>query len=288
MTRALVLLLVMAALGLVAPSSARAGAVQAGIHPWPRAVIPVWIDPAIRPGSPKHRKLERALKAWEAASGVRFVGAAPTVGPLLRVFNRPASHRCDARMGYSANFRHAGRMLSGGMMTLGECSYGSVLHETGHVLGLMHEHQRADRSGFISFAPVAAVLRACAGTRLGCLEAAANVGQPRATQLQSAYDPCSLMHYLADQSAKARAGRLPPSPGWARFYRLTNGGQANYRLCRARLVAVDGCGWWKTGQKCEISCQDANTVAVFHRLRPRRACWGQGPLAAAAPRPVRR
>ena len=33
----------------------------------------------------------------------------------------------------------------------------------------------------------------------------------------------------------------------------------------------------KTGQKCEISCQDANTVAVFHGLRPRVACWGRGP-----------
>ena len=39
-------------------------------------------------------------------------------------------------------------------MNLGSgCSVGNIIHEFGHSLGLMHEHQRADRDGFVAFHP---------------------------------------------------------------------------------------------------------------------------------------
>lgn len=255
---------------------ARAGAVEAGVRPWPGATIPVWVHPDVK-RTPRYAMLKRAMAEWNRTTGVRFFET-PTPGPnTLYVDNRPRGARCDALVGLQRSFLREGRPVSGGRITLGACSYGSVLHELGHVLGLAHEQLRPDRARYIDFSPVAAVLRNCMRSALGCLEAPGTIGTTRRLQLASDYDPCSLMHYLADQSSKVRQGRLPPSPGWSRFYRLTASGEANFRACRARLRPVDGCWWDKTGQKCQATCQDANTVAVFHGLRPRRACWGRGP-----------
>ncbi len=255
---------------------ARAAAVEAGVEPWPTATIPVWIHPDVRAAG-RDRLLRRAMAEWNRKSGVRFVETPKPGRDTLRVYNLAKGARCDALTGYHRAFRHDGNTFSGGLVRLGACSYGSVLHELGHVLGLMHEHQRIDRDRYLDFRPVAGVLGACAKGGPGCAEALANVGSPRPLKLGSSYDPCSLMHYLADQSSKVRQGRFPPSRGWSRTYLLTAPGEANFRACKARQQPVDGCGWWKTGQKCQVTCQDANTVAAFYRLKPRMPCWSRSP-----------
>lgn len=268
--------LLLAAAVLLGAPAARAGAVETGVRPWKGASIPVWVDPAVKQTA-RYAMLKRAMDEWNSATGVRFFET-PRAGPgVVYVANRPNGARCDALVGYQPSFLHGGRRVSGGRITLGKCSYGSVLHELGHVLGLAHEQQRADRGRYIDFSPVAAVMASCRISARGCLEAPSVIGTPKRLQLATDYDPCSLMHYLADQSSKVRQGRLPPSAGWSRFYRLTGQGEANFRTCRARLAPVKECGWSKTGQKCQVTCQDANTVAVFHGLKPRRACWGSGP-----------
>jgi len=274
------LLLVLAALlaGLTVGADARAAAVEAGTRPWPSAAIEVWVAPDVK-RTPRYRHLTRAMAEWNRVSGVAFRETARPGRDTLYVFAHTGS-RCDALTGYRAGFTHEGRRLRGGRITLGACSYGSVLHELGHVLGLMHEHQRADRDRYLDLSAVNRVLAGCAPG--ACEEARLNVGRPRPVILLSDYDPCSLMHYLADQSAKARSGRFPASPVWVRWYRLTPAGEAAYGLCRARLKPVDGCGWSKTGQKCQVTCQDANVVAVFHGLKPRQACWG-GPVRRRLP-----
>ena len=267
---------ILAAAAALSAQPAQAGAVERGTRPWPGGVVKVWVDPAVRADRGKYDKLTRAMAAWRASTGLRIELAAQKRGPLLHVVNRTRTAACTANVGYWPRVPNQGPGASGGEMTIGACSYGSVLHEFGHVLGLMHEHQREDRLTYLSFRPIAEVLRSCALRPGGCGEARASVGEPMRLQLRSDYDPCSLMHYLADQSSKVRQGRLPPSPGWSQWYELTAAGEANYRQCKPRLARVDGCGWWKTGQKCQITCQDANTVAAFYGLRPKRACWGRG------------
>lgn len=267
--------LLLAVAVLLAPA-ARAGAVETGVRAWKDASIPVWVHPDVK-RTPRYRMLQRAMAEWNAAAGVRFFETPRAVPGVLYVDNRPTGARCDALVGYQRSFLRDGRPVSGGRITLGKCSYGSVLHELGHVLGLTHEQLRADRGRYIDFRPVAAVMASCRTSARGCLEAPGTIGTPRRLQLATDYDPCSLMHYLADQSSKVRQGRLPPSPGWSRFYRLTAEGAANFQACRVRLTRMKDCPWGKTGQKCQVTCHDANTVAVFHGLRPRRACWGKGP-----------
>jgi len=271
------LFVILAAYVALAAGPAAAAAVEEKTRPWPQAMVRVWIDPAVRANRDKHAKVTRAMAAWQAATGVRISATNDRRGPRLYVVNA-ARGPCTANVGFWPRVPAQGPLASGGVLTVGTCSAGSVLHEFGHALGLMHEHQRADRDLYLSFSPVADVLRACrARGGKGCTEALDNIGQPRRLRLQSDYDPCSLMHYLADQSPKERAGRFPPSPGWRQFYLLTAAGRANYRACKAKLTRTPDCASGKTGQKCQITCQDANTVAVFHGLRPRQACWGRGP-----------
>ena len=270
------LLLALATLvaALVLADGASAAAVEAGTRPWPSATIPVWVAPEVK-RTPRYAHLKRAMAEWTRATGVRLTETARPARDTLYVFGRAGS-RCDALTGFRAAFEYEGRRLRGGRITLGACSYGSVLHELGHVLGLMHEHQRADRDRFLDLSAVNRVLAACAPG--ACEEARLNVGRPRRVILAGDYDPCSLMHYLADQSFKARSGRFPKSPVWSRWYGLTAAGQAAYGQCKARLKPVAGCGWSKTGQKCQVTCQDANVVAVFYGLKPRQACWGRAPV----------
>ena len=276
--RGLVSLLLMLTAGFVLfAGEASAAAVQAGTRPWPGGRVRVWVEPDVRADAAKFGKLTRAMAAWRAATGMRIELTTVVGPPALFVFNRTGSHKCDATLGYFPRLAHDRTVLNGGAMTLGDCSYGSTLHEFGHVLGLMHEHQRDDRLGYISFSPVADILRSCGTRPGGCGEAQQNVGAPLRMQLASPYDPCSLMHYLPDQTAKARAGRVPPGLGWSQFYVLTDAGRRQFAACKAVLLHTEGCAWWKTGQKCEITCQDANTAAAFNGLRPRQPCWGKGP-----------
>jgi hypothetical protein len=273
-----------AALGLLALSGrAEAAAVAAGVSPWPGAQIPVYVDPSIPRTDARYAKLGAAMRDWAAQSGVRFrLVAAPQASMLYVAPNRGSPRSCYATVGYRPQVTFEGRRFSGGYMVLGACSRGSVLHEFGHVLGLMHEHQRSDRDAYLDAGAVADILRKCGPGRPGCGEVGDSVARyPAPERLRTPYDPCSLMHYLADQSPKARAGRLPASPAWGRWYALTAQGRANARQCRATLAPVPGCGWAKTGQKCEISCQDANLVAEFHGVVARRACWPRAAPRAA-------
>lgn len=269
----------MAALLVWSAPEARAAAVGAGTEPWRDGVVRVHLAQTIKPGDPKYRQLDRAIRAWREATGLRIELTTANRPPMLYVFDNGRG-QCDSTLGRSPRAQRGGttKVVNGAALNLGKCSDGSVLHEVGHALGLMHEHQRADALTFLSLSPIRSVLQTCSGNPAmnGCREAVANVDTRRPLRLASDFDPCSLMMYLADQSPKSRTGRYPKSAGWGRFYLLTRAGQANFDICRVLMRPDPLCR--KTGQKCEISCQDANTVAVFHGLRPRVACWGRGPL----------
>jgi hypothetical protein len=237
--------------------------------------VPVVIeDASIRASRSKSANLTAAMRAWEAATGVRIRLVRPGERSVLHVFDNPGSNACYATIGWRAAFIERGRILSGGDIFIGDCSRGSVLHEFGHALGLMHEHQRSDRDAYIDASAIAPVLAKCRTAGGGCREAIANFARStRGERLRTDYDPCSIMHYLADQSGKARKGNLPPSGAWSAWYGLRPAGEANARRCRRLMTPIRDCAWSKTGQKCEISCKDAEVVARFHGLSPKTPCW---------------
>ncbi|MDR1221810.1 MAG: M12 family metallopeptidase [Tannerella sp.] len=93
--------------------------------------------------------IQQALAHWEANTNVRFYNATeqPTVDPTYG-FAYPYVNFCDG----SSNQSYVGRIDGRQDLTLvpGGCSVGTVIHEIGHAIGLLHEQCRYDRDNYIT------------------------------------------------------------------------------------------------------------------------------------------
>ncbi|MGL5819825.1 MAG: M12 family metallopeptidase [Phycicoccus sp.] len=106
---------------------------------WPGGVVPYEIDPTL----PNWCTVESALRAWhDARAPVRFVpwSGDSDAEPDYVVFT-PASW-CAAASG-----RLGGRQE---IQLDHDCRVGVVLHEMGHTVGMIHEHTRPDRDGYVT------------------------------------------------------------------------------------------------------------------------------------------
>jgi len=104
---------------------------------WDNAVIPYLIDRSL--SEDKRTSILDAIKEFEKKTPVRFTQANGNDKNLL-MFR--AGDGCRSSLG-----------MIGGMqyILLGErCSYGAVLHEIGHALGFVHEHNRDIRDSYVS------------------------------------------------------------------------------------------------------------------------------------------
>ncbi len=252
---------------LFMPGAADAAAVADWTRPWPHAEVPYRIAPELlkRAGTTGHdcrgwpqwrRASEaynacKAMDAWQMATGVRFVADNRRLDKLDIV----SGNGTDGTIGHWP--------IGNRIHIEAHPTYGAVLHEFGHVLGLMHEHQRSDRDRYLTLAPfLKDDLRGCTSGLNVCLDVMANFPVAK-TQVSSPYDPCSLMHYLADQTPRHRE-----DPRWHSIYSLTPQGAAALKTCAAQFAGLpQRCR--KPGQKCGISRDDADVVRRFEKVRPR-------------------
>lgn len=250
----------------------KAAAVAEGTRPWPGAVIPYIADPALvgegradcvgPQNSPRWARVCRAMAAWTQATGIRFRLASADEarnGSGLRLL--PGSARkLPAAVSVATVGYHPKAYAAFGTGS----SYGAILHEFGHVLGLMHEHQRPDRARYLDFSPfILDGLKGHCGTlsERDCTDIRNNFSTLRLSRYQSDYDPCSVMHYLSRQGQRNRA-----EPRWAKVFTLTKAGQAQNGAC-ARTLADKSDACTRPGQKCQIAPNDARIVRSFHGLK---------------------
>ena len=251
------------ALLLMLPSAAGAAAVARGTQPWPRATVPYQIDRHLleragangtdctgwtgwREGAA--RMACRAMAEWQAATGVRFIADTHRLDRLAIV----SGDRTEAMPGHLP-FGNSIHIEAG-------ATYGAVLHEFGHTLGLMHEHQRPDRDRYIAFAPfLQDDLTHCIGLTAVCRDV--RLAFPVvAIRLASPYDPCSIMHYLSNQTPRHRE-----DPRWARIFTLTEAGVKAHQACVGQFAGrAARCA--EVGQKCAISRDDAAIVRRFQKV----------------------
>ncbi|GGZ43149.1 hypothetical protein GCM10011273_32440 [Asticcacaulis endophyticus] len=252
-------------LWLVLAVPVKAAAIEDMTRPWPGAVVPYKIDPAIlkRAGAKgtdcrnwrdwsaatQGYKVCRAMSEWQTETGVRFV--AYSKGPKWLDI-RTSDSRTNATLGYT---------VINWVNVQSRSSYGAVLHEFGHVLGLTHEHMRPDRDDYIVLAPfIADSLKGCNPASAMCRDVLLNFPRHGRLQMKTDYDPCSLMHYLSHQGP-----RYPDDPRWRQAFTLTRAGADRMDVCSGQFQQREArCR--KVGQKCAITEDDAGLVRRFHGL----------------------
>ncbi len=245
---------------LLLPGLSHAAAVADWTRPWPKGEVPYrFTADFLRAAGAMGRDCTgyerwkkgveatiacRAMAEWTRKTGVRFFQA-----DRMDSLDFIPGDGTDGTIGHWPVGNHV-HIQKG-------ATYGAVLHELGHVLGLMHEQQRPDRDRYIRFTQfLRDDMKHCTAGLNVCVDVATNFPTIK-TQLQSDYDPCSLMHYLSDQTARHRE-----DPRWSRIYTLTKDGQAAFARCRVKLKSLPArCD--KPGQKCTVTAEDAAIVRRF-------------------------
>ena len=252
------------------PQLAHAGAVPKGASPWPKGIVYYHLDPAL--GGPKSKairecgpkdppkanpsliKVCRAMREWTKATGVQFV-----MTKTMRLDSLYIRHGANG----SGTYATLGHQFTGNIIQVEpKASYGSVLHEFGHTLGLMHEHQRPDRDQYLSLEPfLKEAIKSCTMMHIAlCYDVQTAFTNRQAVAISSPYDPCSLMHYLSNQSQRHKGDKR-----WSKIFALNEKGQEVFKTCVLQFKSMRAI-CHKIGQKCAISQSDAQLVRRFHGL----------------------
>lgn len=101
---------------------------------WPNKIIYYQISPTL----PDPARVYQAMAHWEANTSIRFV--AQTTQRAYVLFR--AGSGCSANIGYNGGVQYVNLGSS--------CTTGNTIHEIGHIVGLWHEHSRADRANHIT------------------------------------------------------------------------------------------------------------------------------------------
>lgn len=197
--------------------------------PWPGGVVPLVFDADI--SSSERGLVFNACRAWSAGTGVRCVESDPA-SQHVRVTREGTT--CAAHVG-----RRRGGQSSRMTLSLARCWTPRTLqHELGHVLGLMHEHQRADRDAYVA-------VNAEALTPDLAADPEASFAIIGSSKDLTPYDFGSVMHYYETSGSTSASYRVLEARPM--FFGVRLGGDVVSTLDGRAVAALYGAGYWAAG-----------------------------------------
>lgn len=142
---------------------------------WPGGVVPYTIDPAM----PTPTRVTDAIAHWNAnLAGVIRLIPRTTESAYVNFVRAPSAGTCSSYIGRTGSVQP---------VNFGDyCSTGNAIHETGHAIGLYHEHTRTDRNNYVQV--ITANIDPAYIGNFNIVSSGRNIG---------AYDYGSIMHYPA-------------------------------------------------------------------------------------------
>ena len=154
---------------------------------WPNGYIPFYIDNSMGSFSATDlARLKRAMKEWELAANIYFSQVYSPGNYIYRIVkeNLPDYIGGMSTVGYTKNAKYS----------FNTNNYEIILHELGHCLGLLHEHQRPDRDTYINIHYDNIIP--------GCSLNSFSKYNVRTIDYLSPYDYLSIMHYQSKVCTK--------------------------------------------------------------------------------------
>ncbi len=194
-----------------------------GVTLWPGGIVPYDFDAGV---SVEHRRaFVDAANDWSTFAAVTFVPRTMQ-SDYVHVQNMPSGGGFSAvgKVGGAQDFR------------IGPVAWnrGTLTHELGHTLGLVHEHQRSDRDSFVVLFPQ--------NLPGGVLDG--NYVLLPNSDNQGAYDFLSVMHYSRVQASTNGQDTMRPQPAYASFLDLmgNNPDRTLSALDRQKMALKYGAG----------------------------------------------
>lgn len=107
---------------------------------WPNGRVPYTFDTSVTPSL--RLEIRRAMDQWQVGTGLQFVERTATDSTGWIEFREPSTTGCSAGIGRAPGNRAQS-------VNLKNCSFGAILHEIGHALGLYHTQSRIDRDLYV-------------------------------------------------------------------------------------------------------------------------------------------